>query len=210
MATYKITFATLLDDYAVVETLTPTDVAVGQAITISSVTATFNGAQTVYAIPQYRFIGTDSDGDLLYDFNEPVPNQVLFYLDAADVNRFAVIPQGSLVYTQTCSWITGPNVATWLGIDLAGVDETAFLTQCANAANNFIYLRRQESGYFDSLSTSPGTQVTLATTMYAGQLYRQRGAVNDFATFDQMGAISTTGLTPMIKQLAGIPRPAVA
>ena len=210
MATYKITFATLLDDYAVVETLTPTDIAVGQAITISGVSATFNGAQTVYAIPQYLYIGTDSDGDLQYDENIAVANQVLFYLDAADVNRYAVIPQGSLVYTQTCSWITGPNVATWLGIDLAGVDETAFLTQCANAANNFIYLRRQESGYTDSLTTSPGTQVTLATTMYAGQLYRQRGAVNDFATFDQMGAISTTGLTPMIKQLAGIPRPAVA
>ena len=210
MATYKITFATLLDDYAVVETLTPTDVAVGQAITISSVTATFNGAQTVYAIPQYLFIGTDSDGDLLYDFNYPVPNQVLFYLDAADVNRFAVIPQGSLVYTQTCSWITGPNVATWLGIDLAGADETAFHTQCANAANNFIYLRRQESGYTDSLTTSPGTQVTLATTMYAGALYRQRGSVDQFASFDAMGNVPTTGLSPIIKQLAGIPRPAVA
>jgi hypothetical protein len=210
MATYKITFATLLDDYAVVETLTPTDVAVGQAITISSVTATFNGAQTVYAIPQYLFIGTDSDGDLLYDFNYPVPNQVLFYLDAADVNRFAVIPQGSLVYTQTCSWITGPNVATWLGIDLAGVDETAFHTQCANAANNFIYLRRQEAGYTDSLTTSPGTQVTLATTMYAGALYRQRGSVDQFASFDAMGNVPTTGLSPIIKQLAGIPRPAVA
>ena len=210
MATYKITFATLLDDYAVVETLTPTDVAVGQAITVSSVTATFNGAQTVYAIPQYRFIGTDSDGDLLYDFNEPVPNQVLFYLDAADVNRFAVIPQGSLVYTQTCTWTTGPQLATYLGIDLAGTDETAFLTECASAANNFIYLRRQEAGYTDSLTTSPGTQVTLAVTMYAAAMYRQRGSVDQFASFDGMGNVPTTGLSPIIKQLAGIPRPAVA
>lgn len=210
MSTYKITFATLIDNYAVVETLTPTDVAVGQAITVSSVSASFNGSQTVYAIPQYRFIGIDSDGDLEYDFNEPIANQVLYYMVAADVTRYAVIPQGSLVYTQTCSWITGPNVATWLGIDLAGADETAFHTQCANAANNFIYLRRQESGYTDSLTTSPGTQVTLATTMYAGALYRQRGAVDQFASFDGMGNVPTTGLSPIIKQLAGIPRPAVA
>ena len=210
MATYKITFATLLDDYAVVETLTPTDVAVGQAITVSSVSATFNGAQTVYAIPQYLFIGTDSDGDLLYDFNYPVPNQVLFYLDAADVNRFAVIPQGSLVYTQTCTWTTGPQLATYLGIDLAGVDETAFLTECASAANNFIYLRRQEAGYFDSLTTSPGTQVSLAVKMYGSAMYRQRGSVDQFASFDSMGNVPTTGLSPIIKQLAGIPRPQVA
>ena len=210
MSTYKITFATLISNYAVVETLTPTDVAVGQAITVSSVSASFNGSQTVYAIPQYRFIGIDSDGDLEYDFNEPIANQVLYYMVAADVTRYAIIPQGSLVYTQTCSWITGPNVATWLGIDLAGADETAFHTQCANAANNFIYLRRQESGYTDSLTTSPGTQVTLATTMYAGALYRQRGSVDQFASFDAMGNVPTTGLSPIIKQLAGIPRPAVA
>jgi len=210
MATYKITFATLISNYAVVETLTPTDIAVGQAITVSSVSASFNGAQTVYAIPQYQFVGVDSDGDLQYDENIPVANQVLYYFVAANVTRYAVIPQGSLVYTQTCSWITGPNVATWLGIDLAGVDETAFHTQCANAANNFIYLRRQESGYTDSLTTSPGTQVTLATTMYAGALYRQRGSIDQFASFDGMGNVPTTGLSPIIKQLAGIPRPAVA
>jgi hypothetical protein len=210
MSTYKITFATLISNYAVVETLTPTDVAVGQAITVSSVSASFNGSQTVYAIPQYRFIGIDSDGDLEYDFNEPIANQVLYYMAASDVTRFAVIPQGSLVYTQTCSWITGPNVATWLGIDLAGSDETLFHTQCANAANNFIYLRRQESGYTDSLTTSPGTQVTLATTMYAGALYRQRGSIDQFASFSEMGTAPTTGLSPIIKQLAGIPRPAVA
>ena len=210
MATYKITFATLISNYAVVETLTPTDIAVGQAITVSGVSASFNGSQTVYAIPQYQFVGVDSDGDLLYDENIPVANQVLYYFVAANVTRYAVIPQGSLVYTQTCSWITGPNVATWLGIDLAGADETAFHTQCANAANNFIYLRRQESGYTDSLTTSPGTQVTLATTMYAGALYRQRGAVDQFASFSEMGQVPTTGLSPIIKQLAGIPRPAVA
>ena len=210
MSTYKITFATLISNYAVVETLTPTDVAVGQAITVSSVSASFNGAQTVYAIPQYRYIGIDSDGDLQYDLNEPVANQVLYYFAGTDVDRAAVIPQGSLDYTQTCTWINGPAVSTWLGINLADADETAFLTQCADAANNFIYLRRQESGYTDSLSTSPNSQVTLATTMYAGALYRQRGSVDQFASFSEMGQVPTTGLSPIIKQLAGIPRPAVA
>ena len=210
MATYKITFATLIDDYAVIETLTPTDVAVGQAITVSSVSASFNGAQTVYAIPQYLFLGTDSDGDLEFDFNTPVANQILYYSDNTDVTRFAVIPQGSVVYTQTCTWTTGATLTTYLGIDLAGSDEVAFLTQCSSAANNFIYLRRQESGYTDSLTTSPSTQVTLACLMYGSALYRARGAIDQFASFSEMGTAPNTGLSPMIKQLAGIPRPAVA
>ena len=210
MATYQIIFAQLISNYAVVQTLTNPEIQAGESITVASVSATFNGTKTVYAMPQYEFIGVDSDGDLLYNTNNPIPNQVLYYVAGTDTNRFPVIPQGTLTHTQTCTYINGPAVATYLGIDLAGVDETAFLTQCANAANNFIYLRRQEAGYTDSLTTSPGTQVTLAVTMYAAAMYRQRGSVDQFASFDGMTTAPTTGLSPIIKQLAGIPRPAVA
>jgi len=210
MAVYQIIFAQLISNYAVVQTLTNPEIEPGESITVASVSATFNGVKTVYAMPQYEFIGVDTDGDLLYNTSNPIPNQVLYYVAGTDTNRYAVIPQGTLTHTQTCSWINGPAVATYLGIDLAGADETAFLTQCANAANNFIYLRRQEAGYTDSLTTSPGTQVTLAVTMYAAAMYRQRGSVDQFASFDGMGNVPTTGLSPIIKQLAGIPRPAVA
>ena len=210
MATYKIIFAQLLDNYAVVQTLTNPEIEPGEAITIASVSATLNGVQSVYAMPQYEFLGVDSDGDLLYNTSVPIPNQVLYYVAGTDTDRYAVIPQGTLTHTQTCTWTTGAQLGTYLGIDLAGVDETAFLTECANAANNFIYLRRQESGYTDSLTTSPGTQVSLAVKMYGAAMYRQRGSVDQFASFSEMGAVPTTGLSPIIKQLAGIPRPAVA
>ena len=210
MAVYQIIFAQLISNYAVVQTLTNPEIEPGESITVASVSATFNGVKTVYAMPQYEFIGVDSDGDLLYNNSNPIPNQVLYYVAGTDTNRFPVIPQGTLTHTQTCTYINGPAVATYLGIDLAGADETAFLTQCANAANNFIYLRRQEAGYTDSLTTSPGTQVTLAVTMYAAALYRQRGSIDQFASFSDMTTAPTTGLSPIIKQLAGIPRPAVA
>jgi len=210
MAVYQIIFAQLISNYAVVQTLTNPEIEPGESITVASVSATFNGVKTVYAMPQYEFIGVDTDGDLLYNTSNPIPNQVLYYVAGTDTNRFSVIPQGTLTHTQTCTYINGPAVATYLGIDLAGADETAFLTQCANAANNFIYLRRQEAGYTDSLTTSPGTQVTLAVTMYAAALYRQRGSIDQFASFSDMTTAPTTGLSPIIKQLAGIPRPAVA
>lgn len=210
MATYKIIFAQLLDNYAVVQTLTNPEIQAGESITVASVSAAFNGTQTVYAMPQYEFLGVDSDGDLLYNTSVPIPNQVLYYVAGSDVDRAAVIPQGTLTHTQTCTWTTGVQLATYLGIDLAGVDETAFLTECASASNNFIFLRRQEAGYTDSLTTSPGTQVSLAVKMYGSAMYRQRGSVDQFASFDGMGNVPTTGLSPIIKQLAGIPRPAVA
>jgi hypothetical protein len=56
----------------------------------------------------------------------------------------------------------------------------------------------------------PNASVLLGTIAYAGFLYRQRGAVTDFAGFDGLASGGSMGLSPMIKQLLGIDRPAVA
>jgi hypothetical protein len=210
MAVYQVTFHQRLDDYSVVQTLTEPDIAVGQSITLAGLGHGLNGAHTVYDLPSYLFIGVDTEGDLLFDYLQPIQNQVLFYNAGDDLERSAAIPPGTLTYTQTCTWITGTQIGTWLGIALAGVDETAFLTQCANSANNFIFRRRQESGYTDSLTTVPSADVELATIMMGGSIYRQRGAIDQFSSFSDMGTAAVSGLSPLIKQLAGIPRPAVA
>jgi len=210
MAVYQVIFHQRLDDYAVVQTLTEPELDLGLPFTLAGLGHSLNGTHNVYALPEYLFTGVTSSGDLTFDYNYPIENQVLFYDEGDNLDRSAAIPQGTLTYTETCTWVLGPAVATWLGIALAGVDETAFLTQCASSASNFIFRRRQESGYTDSLTTSPGTDVTLAVTMYAGALYRQRGAIDQFASFSDMGVATVSGLSPLIKQLAGIPRPAVA
>jgi hypothetical protein len=210
MAVYQVIFHQRLDNYSVVQTLTEPELDLGLPFTLAGVGHGLNGTHNVYALPPYLFTGVTSSGDLTFDYNYPIENQVLFYDEGDNLNRSAAIPQGTLTYTEVCTWVLGPAVATWLGIALAGVDETAFLTQCASSASNFIFRRRQESGYTDSLTTSPGTDVTLAVTMYAGALYRQRGAIDQFASFSDMGTATVSGLSPLIKQLAGIPRPAVA
>jgi len=210
MAVYQVIFHQRLDNYSVVQTLTEPELDLGLPFTLAGLGHGLNGTHNVYALPPYLFTGVTSSGDLTFDYNYPIENQVLFYDEGDNLDRTAAIPQGTLTYTETCTWVLGPAVATWLGIALAGVDETAFLTQCASSASNFIFRRRQESGYTDSLTTSPGTDVTLAVTMYAGALYRQRGAIDQFASFSDMGVATVSGLSPLIKQLAGIPRPAVA
>jgi hypothetical protein len=210
MAVYQVIFHQRLDDYAVVQTLTEPDLDLGLPFTLAGLGHGLNGVQTVYALPAYLFTGVTSSGDLTFDYNYPIENQVLFYDAGDDLNRSAAIPQGTLTYTETCTWITGTQIGTWLGIALASVDETSFLAQCASSANNFIFRRRQESGYTDSLTVVPGGDVELATIMMGGSIYRQRGAIDQFASFSDMGTAAVTGLSPLIKQLAGIPRPAVA
>ena len=210
MAVYQVIFHQRLDDYAVVQTLTEPDLDLGLPFTLAGLGHGLNGTHNVYALPPYLFTGVTSSGDLTFDYNYPIENQVLFYDAGDELNRSAAIPQGTLTYTETCTWITGTQIGTWLGIALASVDETAFLAQCASSANNFIFRRRQESGYTDSLTTAPSGDVELATIMMGGSIYRQRGAIDQFASFSDMGTATVTGLSPLIKQLAGIPRPAVA
>ena len=213
MATYTVTFKQLLGNYAVLQTLTNSEIAVGQSITVASVAAPFNGTQTVYDLPEYEFIGLDSQGDLLFNTNVPIPNQVLFaVVGTGDVDRTATAT-GTITYTQNCTWITVAELETFLG---AGTitnpsDDYTLLTQARNAGNDFCYRRRQESGYFDSLTTVPGHDQKLGTLMYAAALWRGRGSVQDtFATFDGMGGGNVNAMTPVIKQLLGIDRPQVA
>ena len=208
MAVYTVTHKQIADNYGVLQLLTNAIIQPGDTITVASVDATFNGSRSVYACPQFYFLGVDEYGDLLYNYDLPIQNQVLFALTAADVERGAAT--GTVTHAPVCTWITAGNIEDWLGIGTASALDTAFLTQCAAASNAFCFQRRLESGYIDAKGTSPSDSVTLGTIAYAGFLYRQRGAVTDFASFDGLPAGNSVGLSPMIKQLLGIPRPQVA
>jgi hypothetical protein len=208
MAAYTVTFKQLTDNYAVLQTLTANELEVGRAITVSGVGAPFDGSFTVYALPQYEFVGINSEGNLLFDNDVAVPNQVLFACTADDVDRTAAT--GTLTFTPTCTWITATQIEDWLGIGTATAADTTFLTQCAAAVNQMAFRRRVEAGYYDSLTTSPSADVTLGVIMWGGALYRARGSVDVFASFNEMGTAPTVGLSPMIKQLLGIDRPQVA
>jgi hypothetical protein len=208
MAVYSVTHKSLLDNYAVLQLLTSNEIAVGQSITVAAVDATFNGTYTVYALPEYLYIGTDAEGDLVYDYNVAIENQVLYARSGTDLTRTAAT--GTVTYTQTCTWITAAQIEDWLGIGTATAADTTFLTQCASAANAFCYRRRQEAGYVDSLTTVPSGDVALGSIQYGGMLYRQRGSIDQFSSFGDGGAVSVTGLSGVIKQLLGIDRPQVA
>ena len=209
MSTYTIISKQLLDNYAVVQTLEPTEIAIGESVTIASVAVPFNGSFVVQNLPQYLYIGIDSQGFPMYNTNVPLPNQVMYRCTGDDVERVATTT-GTITYTQVCTWVSATDVEDWLGIGTATAADAAFLTLCAAAASAFCHLRRQECGYHDSLTVLPSTAVGLGTRAYGGFLYRQRGSVSDYAMMDGMVSGGSNGLSPMIKQLLGINRAQVA
>ena len=208
MAAYTVTHKQLTDNYAVLQLLTEAEIEVGASVVITGVDATFNGTFIVYALPQYAFLGVDEEGDLLFNPLVTIPNQVLYAKTADDVARSAAT--GTLTLTQVAQWVTAANLEDWLGIGTATAADAAFLTVCASAASQFCWRRRMEAGYIDSLVTVPSQDVFLGTQMYGGALYRQRGSVDQFASFQNMGMTPVAGLNGMVRQLLGIDRPQVA
>jgi hypothetical protein len=210
MATYLTASKQLLDDYACISTLEPTDIQVGDSVVVGALGAPFNGTFTVLSCPQYKYTGVDTTtGEWTFDQTQPIPNQVLYACTGSNVD-FVAIYTGTVTFTEVCTWITATDIEDWIGIGTATTVDTTFLTICAAAANAFCFRRRQEVGYSDSLTTVPSQDVKLGTVMYGGSLYRQRGSITDFASFDGMSTGSTSGLSPLVKQLLGVDRPQVA
>ncbi len=208
MPVYAITHRQVTDDYLVVQTLEGTDVGIGQSVTVAGLGATLNGTYTVLDVPTYRYIGVDDEGDWIFDPEEIILNQLLMHKHHADVARGPVT--GTLTSTPVCTWIVNNDVVEWLGIASATTNDTAFITSCVSAANAYAYRRRREAGYFDSLTTVPGGDVKLGTVMFAGSLYRERGSVDSFASFEQMGNPVPFGSSGQINRLLGVNRSQVA
>ena len=212
MPTYSITHAQRTDGYAVLTTLEGTDIGTGQVVTVDDLPAgfAFTGSQVVLAVPVYLLVGVDVAGDFIFDTDQIIANQLLFQSAGDDWARSAVDPFGVLEWDPVCTWIVDADVIAWLGIASATANDEAFIATATDAANAFAYRRRRESGYFDSPTTSPGADVSLGTIMLAGTLYRERGSVDSFASFEGMGNPVPYGSMGQINRLLGVGRSQVA
>jgi hypothetical protein len=211
MAVFTVTFHQRIDDYAVVQTLEATEIGIGQSITLAGLGHGLNGTHTVLAVPVYEYTGVDDEGDWLYDDNVIITNQLLFKDAGNDLERSAADPFGTLTWTETCTWIIAADVLSWLGISVATANDTTFVGVCTDAANAWAYKARKMGGYqAESLTTAPSSAVKLGTIMYAAALYRERGSVDSYASFQDMAITAPTGTMGQIMRLLGIRRSQVA
>jgi hypothetical protein len=108
----------------------------------------------------------------------------------------------------TPDWASTEDVLAAIG---QPVTDTDHLDNCVEAANAFAWRRRQQAGYTaDDPFVAPGPDVTLGVVSYATALYRERGTVESFASFDAFaaGAVPSSSMGQVLR-LLGVPRPAV-
>ena len=208
MASFTVTHTQRVDGYAVLQTLEATEIGIGQSVTVTGTTG-FNGTFTVLDVPTRYFTGIDDEGDFTFDDEIIILNQLLVANAGTDVARDAMA--GTLTWTETCTWIVAADVLSWLGISVATANDTTFVGVCTDAANAWAYKARKMGGYqAESLSTAPSSAVKLGTIMYAAALYRERGSVDSFASFQDMGSPTPVGSMGQIMRLLGIRRSQVA
>lgn len=110
----------------------------------------------------------------------------------------------------TVAWVTPADVALFLGVPQADAADDEWLAQSTAAANAVAFRRRAAAGYTDDAAVVPDDAVKSGTVLYAGALYRERGAVDGFASFTELGAfIPAGGSWGQIQRLWGVNRMAV-
>ena len=210
MSESQIVYAGRVDNFAAVQTLTLSEVSVGDTITVAGVTdTTFNGSQTVFSIEAYELISVDEYGVLEFNYDIPKPNQIIYANTGSNVTYDTAT--GTVTRTVSVTWTTSALVLSWLGIDVATANDTSFVAKCVSASNAWCYRKRREAGYTDSQSTVPSADVELGATMYAATLYRERGTSGDsYGGFDGMGNLPMPVTLHRIMQLLGCGRAQVA
>jgi hypothetical protein len=208
MAVYNLAFHTRIDNYAILQTFVDTDIQTQDSVVISGCGHGFNGTHTVVSTEPYLFLRVSEYGDLVFDYDVIMENQIIFVSSGDSLERS--VADGTVTFTPTCSWITSADVTSWLGIEVATANDTAFIAVCVSAACSWAFRKRREAGYTDSLTTAPDGAAKLGTIMYAATQYRSRGAVDGYASFDSMGMGTPTMSLGQIMQLLGCGRPQVA
>jgi hypothetical protein len=211
MSVYTITHGFHFDDVSAVQTLTPSEVQPGDSIVVAGAGTKFNGTFTVISVEEWEYIGKDQQGYLEFNYDVPKLNQVLYAVTGqADDQEYAALA-GTLTFTETITWTTSALVLSFLGIDVATANDTAYIAKCVSASNYWCFRKRREAGYTDQQGTVPSPDVELAATLYAGQLYRERGTSGDaYAGFDGMGNLALPVNLARIMQLLGCGRAQVA
>lgn len=108
------------------------------------------------------------------------------------------------------SWCDTAYVEVLIGFTPTDAADIAYLEACTDAANDWAFIRRAAAGYTDHPNIAAGSNVRLGTALYALGLWRERGSVDSFQSFQDVPLAGAIGSMGQINKLLGIPRPGVA
>jgi len=132
-------------------------------------------------------------------------NTITFTVAGPNITEFS--PTNAAV-VPLVTWVDDADVELFLGLPTGGTD-AEFLASVVEAGNDWSYRRRVAAGYDDSRCLIPSPSVKEGTMLYCAALYRERGSVDSFQSFQDIPIAGPVGTMGQIMRLLGINRPAV-
>lgn len=108
------------------------------------------------------------------------------------------------------TWCDETDVEQYLGVAPAEQVDEDYLAACTVAGNTWCWDRRAAAGYADLPQVAPSPKVKLGTVLKVAELYRSRGSVDGFSSFQNLEGVAPIGTNVEVLRLLGINRPAVA
>jgi hypothetical protein len=147
------------------------------------------------------------DGDHILLSVDLATDTVTFADNGDDLAEVTV--DGILV--EEVTWIDADDVEEYLGYTPTALsDDEKFLENCVSAANAWAYRRRRSAGYKDNPTVAPGGAAKLGTILLAGAMFRQKGSVDGFQSYQDMTINAATGNYGEVMRLLGVNRAQVA
>lgn len=128
---------------------------------------------------------------------------VTYPVSGPDVPAYA--PTGAILVAQV-TWVGAADVELFVGAVTPGSDEADFLDICTDAANDWAYHRRHTAGYVDNPTVVPNSSVRYGTILLAVGMFREKGSIDSFQSFEAMPTPGTTGTMGSIMRYLQINR----
>lgn len=108
-------------------------------------------------------------------------------------------------------WVDENDVLGFLGIEPATQLDEDFLALAVEAGNEWCFDRRRISGYSDLPNAVPNASAKLGTVLKCAALYRERGSVESFSSFQDFASnVTVGGSDAQINKLLGTLKPRIA
>lgn len=152
-------------------------------------------------------VGGPYDGTVTLTSVDAATSQVTYSVahtdvSSADSTGAAILP---------VDWITIDDVIGFLGLQPSDADDLTYLEDCTAAANDWAFDRRYAASYRDRPQLVPNNRVKLGTVLYASALYRERGSIDSYQSFQGMETPApVTGSFGQINRLLGLQKPAIS
>lgn len=151
-------------------------------------------------------LGVDFDGNHTISTVNATTSTITYPKNHANIAQASV---AGILHLRV-TWADATDAITFLGIAPVETVDVDWLDFSVEAANTWCWDRREAAGYVDIPTVAANQRVKLGTVLKIGELYRSRGQLDGYASFQNLEGIAPIQSNAELLRMLGLNRPAIA